>query len=228
MTLQELIDAVMLKATGKANQITTANPKWQKILGIANMYQSAWQHEPGQHWNSLYDRAYSLGTVSTKDSYDLDEEVDTVSTAKGDSVFVETTDGQRIKYELVAYDDLQNYPVGRYCAVIGRQIVFNKSFSDKDVEYGGRVYAPVFKNVETLEGASDDIQVDNPTWLVFMCAAEYIRNDIVKQNQYGNLITEANNLMTDMIRRNRAGQVRHIRGNWHNSGGSYVEAGALR
>lgn len=228
MTLQELIDAVMLKATGKATQITPSNAKWAKILGIANTYQKAWQHEPGQHWNSLYDRAYSVGTVSSKDAYDLDEEIDMVSTAKGDNIYVETTGKQKIKHQLVSYDDLQNYPAGKYCAVIGRQIVFNKTFSETDPEYGGKIYAPVFKNVEDLESADDDIQVDDPIWLVFMCAAEYIRNDIVKQNQYGNLIAEANNLMTDMIRRNRAGQVRHVRGNWHNAGGDYVTAGGLR
>ncbi len=52
-----------------------------------------------------------------------------------------------------------------------------------------------------------------------MTAAEYIRNDIVKQNQYGNLVAEANNLMTSMIRNNRSGQVRHVRGGWRNGGG---------
>ena len=225
MTLQELINAVILKATGKANILASTDAKYKKILGIANACQQEWQHEPGQHWNSLYNRAHSLGTVSARDAYDLDDEIDTISTAKGDDVCIETTSGQKIKYQLVSYDDLQNYPTGKYCAVVARQLVFNKVFSDTDPEYGGKIYAPVFTNVETLESADDDVQVDDPYWLVYKCAAEFVRNDIVKQNQYGNLIAEANNLMTSMIRRNRAGQVRHVRGGWRNPGGDYTSGG---
>ena len=221
MTLEELINAVMLKATGKATALTPSNTKWAKIVGIANSYQQAWQHEPGQHWNSLYNRSYSLGSVSTKDAYDLDEEIDTVSTSKGDNIYIQTATGDKIEYQLVAYDDLRNYPIGKYCAVVGNQVVFNKAFSKTDPEYGGKIYVPAFTNVETLESKDDEVQVDNPLWLVFMCAAEYIRNDIVKQNQYGNLIAEANNLMTDMIRRNRSGQVRRVRGGWRNPGGTF-------
>lgn len=225
MTLNELIQAVMLKATGKANIITSTNTKWAKILGIANTYQKTWQHEPGQHWNSLYNRDYQIGTVGARDAYDIDEEVDVLSTSKGDDVYVLTTNNKRIRYELVPYTDLQNHTSGNFCAKIGRQLVFNKVFSTYDVEYGGKIFAPAYLNVSELEDADDEVQVDNPTWLVFMCAAEYIRNDIVKQNQYGNLIAEANNLMKDMIQRNRAGQVRRVRGRWHNSGGAYTDGG---
>ena len=225
MTLQELIDAVILKATGKVTALTPENAKWQKILGIANSYQQAWQHEPGQHWNSLYNRNLSVGTITARDAYDLDEEIDTISTAKGDNVYIQAANGDKIEYELVPYDDLKNYKTGKYCAVVAKQLVFNKVFSNLDPEYGGKIYVPAYSNVETLERADDDIQVDNPLWLVFMCAAEYIRNDIVKQNQYSNLIAESNNMMTDMIRRTRAGQVCHVRGNWRNPGGDYASGG---
>lgn len=225
MTVEELINAIILKATGKANKLQPGTPKWDKVLGIANAYQKTWQHEPSQHWNSLYDRAHTVGTISASDTYELDDEVDFVSTAKGDNIYIDGKNGQRSEYELVAYDDLRNYSTGNYCAIIGKQLVFNKSFIETDPEYGGKIYAPIFKNVEELENKDDDVQVDNPMWLVFMSAAEYIRNDIVKQNQYGNLIAEANNLMTDMIRRNRSGQVRHVRGNWHNGGGNYTSGG---
>ena len=227
MTVEELINAVILKATGKANTLQPGTPKWDKVLGIANAYQKVWQHEPSQHWNSLYDPAHVVGTVSGKNAYELYDEIDAVSTSKGDDIYIEGTNGQKVNYQLVAYDDLKNYPTGRFCAVIGRQLVFNSGFSETDPEYGGKIHAPIFRNVENLENKNDEVAVDDPMWLVFMSAAEYIRNDIVKQNQYGNLIAEANNLMTDMIRRNRAGQVRKIRGNWHNGGGSYASEGTF-
>lgn len=227
MTLQELINATILKATGKPTILDQSNSKWSKILGIANAYQQTWQHEPGQHWNSLYNRACQIGSVSAKDAYDLDEDIDFISTAKGDNVYIQAADGKKVEYELVAYDDLKNYTTGNYCAIVAKQLVFNKIFGAADPEYGGKIYVPAYMNVEALEYADDDIQVDNPMWLVYMCAAEYVRNDIVKQNQYNNLIAEANNLMTDMIRRNRAGQVRRVRGSWHNGGGDYASEGAF-
>lgn len=218
MTLQELINAVMLKATGKAQELASSNAKWKKIRGIANYYQSAWVNEPGQKWNSLYDRAHAIGTISNNDTYALDDEIAEVSTAKGDNIYVENN-GKKINFQLVDYDDLRNYPTGNYCAVQSENLVFNARSAEDDPCYGGRIYAPVYLNIEELENADDDVVVDDPYWLVTMCAAEYIRNDIVKQNQYGNLIAEANNLMTNMIRRNRTGQVRKIRGGWRNPGG---------
>ena len=219
MTLQELINAVMLKATGKPTILASNNTKWEKIRGIANYYQQAWANEPGQHWNSLYERARQIGTISNNDEYDLDDDIAEISTAKGDDIYVLADDGSKIKFQLVNYDDLQNHLTGNYCAKLGQTLVFNARFADDDPCYGGKLYAPIYHTIEDLEDADDDVVVDNPEWLVTMTAAEYIRNDIVKQNQYGNLVAEANNLMTSMIRNNRAGQVRHIRGSFRNGGG---------
>lgn len=219
MTFQELCNAVMLKATGKATILSPDNAKWKKILGIANHYQNAWLNEPGQKWNSRYERAYELGTISDTDIYELDELVDEISVARGDRIYIETEDGKRIKYDLVDYDDLQNYSAGNYCAKMGNNLVFSRVFDEDSPEYGGTIYAPVYLGIEELTGKDDDIIVDDPYWLVTICAAEYIRNDIVKQNQYGNLMAEANNLMSSMIQRNRGGQVRKVRGSWRCPGG---------
>ena len=223
MTLQELINAVMLKATGKPTILANNNTKWEKIRGIANYYQQAWLNEPGVHWNSRYERARQIGTISNNDEYELDDEIKAISTAKGDNVYVLTNDGDKIKFQLVGYDDLQNYPTGNYCAKLGKTLVFNARFVEDDPCYGGKLYAPVYTGLDDLESGDDDILVDSPEWLVTMTAAEYIRNDIVKQNQYGNLIAEANNLMEAMIRNNRANQVRHVRGNFRNGGGMLYE-----
>lgn len=219
MTLQELIDAVILKATGKATALTQTNAKWQKIRGIANYYQNAWLNEPGQSWNSRYERARQIGTISSNDEYSLDDDIMEISTSKGDNVYVLTKDERKVEFQLVSYDDLKNYATGNYCAKIGQSLVFNKQFAENDPCFGGKLFAPVYTSIEDLESPDDDVSVDDPYWLVTIVAAEYIRNDIVKQNQYGNLMAEANNLMTGMIQRNRGGQVRKIRGSWRNSGG---------
>lgn len=219
MTLQELINATILKATGKPTILDRNNTKWEKIRGIANYYQNVWLNEPGQHWNSRYERARQIGTISSSDEYSLDDDITDISSAKGDNIYVLTTAGKKVPFQLVNYDDLKNYPVGNYCAKLGRSVVFNANFTEDNPCYGGKLFAPVYTSLEELENPDDDILVDNPEWLVVMSAAEYIRNDIVKQNQYGNLIAEANNLMTSMIRNNRIGQVQHIRGSFRNGGG---------
>ncbi|MCR5700185.1 MAG: hypothetical protein K6G49_02010 [Candidatus Saccharibacteria bacterium] len=223
MTLQELINAVMLKATGKPTILDQSNAKWSKIKGIANYYQNAWLNEPGQHWNSRYERARQIGNINNNDEYELDDDIADISTAKGDNVYVLTKEGEKKPFQLVTYDDLKNYPTGNYCAKLGQSLVFNARFAEDDPCYGGKLYAPVYTYVEDLEDPDDDVSVDNPVWLVTMCAAEYIRNDIVKQNQYGNLIAEANNLMQAMIINNRAGQVRRVRGGFRNGGGMYYD-----
>lgn len=220
MTLQEIINAVMLKATGKPTILVASDMKWEKVRGIANYYQQAWANEPGQHWNSLYNRAKLVGTITEgDDEYALPNDVADISTAKGDNIYILTSEGEKVKYQLVDYDDLKNHTHGRFCAKIGNKLVFNDSFASGDPCLGGEIHAPVYVKVSNMTNAEDETAVDIPEWLVTMAAAEYIRNDIVKQNQYGNLIAEANNLMNSMIRNNRAGQVRHIRGSFRNGGG---------
>lgn len=221
MTLQELINAVMLKATGKATILARSNSKWEKVRGIANYYQNAWRNEPSARpgWASLYEKDRVIGRVSKKRTYDLDEDIYEISNANGDYVYILTEDGNKLPYELVSYDDLQNYEGKNACAKLGLQLVFSRDFKEEDQEFGGRIIAPVYVTFDDLEDEDDDIIVDDPYWLVTICAAEYIRNDIVKQNQYSNLITEANSLMNNMIRRNRGTQTRKVRGQWRNVGG---------
>lgn len=218
MTLQELINAVMLKATGKPTILASNNTKWEKIRGIANYYQHAWANEPGQHWGSLYDMM-EVGTINTGSMYELPDTMAELSTAKGDKVVVIGLDGNRCEFELVSHDDLLSHPTGNYCAKMQNSLVFNTGFGEDDPLFGGTIWAPGYYKVNDLVEGTDAIVVDSPEWLVTMCAAEYIRNDIVKQNQYGNLVAEANNLMAAMIKNNRGAQVRHIRGSFRNGGG---------
>lgn len=219
MTLQDLINAVMLKATGKATVLAPSNAKWAKIKGIANYYQKAWLNESGQHWSSRYERNRQIGKVSKADEYELDDDILDISPAFGDNVYIEDKDGKRVDFELVTYDDLRNHPTGNYCAKLGNKLAFNARFAEDDPSFGGTIYAPVYTDIEELENGSDDVAVDDPYWLVTICAAEYIRNDIVKQNQYGNLMAEANNLMEAMMIKNRAGQVKRVRGSFKCPGG---------
>lgn len=187
-----------LKANGKLPTFASGSTKWLKIVAIANMYQRQWAREEGVNWNSLYDPNYSLGSVTATDTFDLDDEIRTLSKQEGDFVRVERGTNQYTNYTIVPSDRLKEFNAGNYCAQVGRTLKFNQTFLSSSAEYGKPILAPVYLYPETFEGDNDEIVVDDPDWLVLVTAAEYIRNDITKSNQYGNLIAEANTRMARM------------------------------
>lgn len=215
MTTTQLINAAYLKATGKVATFASGSTKWNKLLGIANFYIDNWENEPGVDWQSLYDPAYELGTITATDTYELDSDIRKVSQTQGDTirVYYDGSTTRYTEYDLVNAKDLKSYDTGAYCAIVGRTIMFNTAFTSSMPQFGGDLVVPVYTYAPDLVRASDTVPVDNPNWLVLMCAAEYIRNDITRQQQYGNLITEANQAMQRMIQDN-VGQIDLIEQPW--------------
>lgn len=222
MVTSEFVAAVILKATGKTSTAVSGDTKWTKVLGIGNFKIDDWANEPGTDWNSLYDPLFSLGTVSATDTFDLDDSIRKISDATDDDVIINHTDGVgQTCYRVVPADQLKNYysgqnkenPIGHYCAQIGRTLVFNHKFTSTDPQFGGTILVPVYTFPDHLSGDSDTVPVDIPNWLVVVTAAEYVRNDITKQNQYPALIAEANEIMQRMKDDNDA-QTQEVHGTW--------------
>jgi hypothetical protein len=160
--------------------------------------------------------------VSATDTFDLDDEIRKLSDARDDTVRIVHTDGTHYTdYEVVPANQLKtDYSSGAYCAQIGATLKFNKAFVSTDRQFGGTIYVPKYGFAEHLVNDSDDVPVDDPQWLVLMCAAEYVRNDIVKQNQYPNLVNEANALMQAMKDTNDA-QVEVVARPWRPAGATW-------
>lgn len=204
MNTRQLVSAVILKATGKVRNLPDTDKKYQKIVGIANMYIPVWQSEPNVDWQSLYEPSYFVGTLSTEQSYDIDtSEVAKVSNILGDTIKVRK-DGQVREYTTVPPEQAGIYKGQDCCIIAGHKLVFIDTIRNDDPMLGGKIEIPVYLKASLLTGASSIIPVDNPMWLVTICAAEYARNDILLQNQHGNLIEEANQLMQKMIENNSA------------------------
>lgn len=203
MTLTELIAKAYLAATGDVSTLASSDEDYKKLLSLANTIQHDWATEPGVNWASLYDPAVSIGTVSAADTYDLDDSIRQLSTAVGDYVVITHTDGQVSKYQLVSPEQLPQYESGNYCARVGRTIKFNKTFASSDPQYGGSITVPAYITPDDLVNATDEVVVDDPNWLVYMVAAEYVRSDIVLRDQYPNLVAKANNAMQGMKEANR-------------------------
>jgi len=89
-------------------------------------------------------------------------------------------------------------PNGFYCTQMGGQLVFNHTFMSTDPQFGGDIQVPCYVFTDELVNPTDEIQVNDPDWLVAMCAADYCRNDITRTNQYPILLAEANDIMTRM------------------------------
>lgn len=218
MTTSEYVASTILKATGEVSTAANGDAEWNKVLGIGNFYLNTWASEPGVDWDSLYTPEYSLGTVSATSTYDLDDEIIKISDQAGDIVRIDHTDGVGYSvYQIVNANQLKRYyegnkatSHGNVCAQVGRTLVFNKVFAATDPEFGGAITVPIYVAPEPLVNESDTVPVDDPNWLVVIAAAEYVRNDITLQQQYPNLITEANQLMQDMKNKNDTAQLQEI------------------
>lgn len=220
MLASEFVTAVYLKAERKIPTFLSGSSKWNTILAIGNSKIDAWMTEPDANWDSLYDSIYPIGTVSATNTFELDDEVRILSPAPGDYVIITHTDGTISEYETVKAKDLKRYATGNYCAKVGRNLVFSRAFTTSDTESGGTITAPVYRYAEHLINDNDEVPVDDPNWLVLATAAEYNRGDIVKQNQYPNIINEANALMEAMKISNEA-QVEDAPRPWNPGGATW-------
>lgn len=226
MIASEFVAQTLLKATGKTSSAVFGDTKYTKVLGIGNMAIDNWSNEPDVDWTSLYDPQVSLGSVTATDTFELDESIRKISDTSGDAVQIFHADGSGVTtYDIVKADTLKRYysgqnkqnSVGTICAQIGRNLVFNHEFSSTDSEFGGTILVPAYLYPEHLSKPGDTIPVDIPSWLVVISAAEYVRNDITKQGQYPNLISEANQIMERMKADNEA-QVSTVDMPWQASG----------
>ena len=225
MTITEFVADTYLKATGKTTTLTTGS-KYNRIIALGDYYQRRWAREPGVDWNSLYNPLYQIGSVSATDTYDIDPStVRKLSSKEGDVVRIVWTNGVGYTdYDIVGADDLKQYyaganketSLGNYCARIGNDIVFNNKFTSSDKEYGGKIYIPVYVYPEAITSDNpdtDEVQVDDPDWLVTRVAAEYVRNDLTRRGRYPELLQEANEIMARM-RDDNEGQIDRVNTPW--------------
>ena len=212
MTITEAITATFLKSTGKATPPLVGSSKYNQIVGLLDFYQRRWAREPDIAWDSLYDPSFSIGSITNTDTYDLDtSSIRRISNREGDYIRIMWTDGVGYSdYSLVNQDELKQfyrgqnkeYPKGNIATQIGTTLVFNHKFISTDPEFGGDIQVPIYGFPDPITADnpdSDEVQVNDPDWLVTRCAAEYVRNDIVRRSRYPELLSEANEMMTRMI-----------------------------
>jgi len=210
MTVDNAIIRAYRKATRKSVSAVAsiATAKYNALLGYADDWSKAWEAEAGTDWISRYE-VVDHGAITATDTFDLDDSVRKLSLQQGDPVYIAALTGtQRYYYDLVRpdrlfvtdFDDEMPTLVGPNDVVArqGRTLRFRTAFTSASPQFGGTLFVPAYTYVDDITTGSQDIQVDDPMWLVCMMAAEYVRNDTVKQGQYGNLIDQANDRMAAM------------------------------
>ncbi len=219
MLVDTAINKVNLLANGKGSDLVVDSTKYTKILRLLNLYKDVWAQEPGIQWNSLRALTSLSATVSATATYALPTSVidgtAKLSTQEGDYVRILHTDGvKESDYTLVQdsklYNDGQsiNNPGGDFCARRGSNLIFPVAFTASSAQFGGTIKVPLYVTpadmVTSTSDPTDTVECDDPMWVVFMAAAEYIRNDVTKQNQYANLVAQAINSMNAMKENNES------------------------
>lgn len=210
MILTDFITNAYLIATGKATPPASGTAKYTKLVALANLFTQNWASESGVDWKSLRTVATVTGTVTATDAFALPTTLGKLSRTEGDFVRILCTDGTETQYTIVPIERLYeegskvNATGNDTCAVSGSNLIFNTPFQATDKEFGGTIYVPGYITPATLSAGTDVIQVDDPYWLVFAVAAEFVRTDLTRQDQYPNLIAQANNSMEGMKQDNES------------------------
>lgn len=198
MNTQQLVDATILKATGKKRVFAPGSKKYERIVGIANYFIGVWEAE--HPWTSLYDPELEIGKAGPEASYELPDEVRTISKNPDDKVRILRTDGGITEFMLVEASSLRSYSQmgASVCAKIGRRLVFGRPFLAGTAEVGGAILVPCYQYSERLTSPYDPVPVDDPNWLIVRSAAEYALKDLLLQNQAELLEAEASSVLETM------------------------------
>lgn len=193
MNLSEVINLAYQTATGKTKTLSLGNSKYERMLNIANMANMQWESEPDVIWGSLCEDR-EIGVIDDSTSYKLPEDVRTVDFRK----FITLTKGS--SSWTVPFISPQLFKGGCYGVLqLGWKLDFNGLTEEMK---GAKIIAPVIRRTKKLVEPEDKVEIDDPYWLVYMIAAEFVRNSRTKSNQYGNLVTLAQSSMEGMKNRN--------------------------
>lgn len=198
-----VIQKAYLHAQRKDTPPGTGTPKYEALLEMADSFQKEWASEPDTEWSSLYDKV-TLGTISATDTYGISSDINYII-KEDDPIY--TTDGtDKIYYSLVSPTELEISNASNPVAEQGGSLVFKDAFTADSTDFGWDLVVPAQLLVGDITQGTDIVEVDDPMWLAWMMGAEFVRNDIVRQNQYSNMLNHAQLLMTKMKESN-VGQV---------------------
>lgn len=201
MTGQELLNQIYYAYKGKDTSRHPAwgTPKASTAIAIANRKQREWATDGRNKWNSLFEiRALSSAIDDQTTTYDLDGDFFQPS----DYARIVKTDGSVYEYPITQAQKRNDYDQAIYIhGSKPKQITFAQTI-DSGLD-GATIYVPGYYLPADITSASQFIVVDEPNWLVYITASELARNDASKDDQYVNLVNQANDIYRKMSDSNR-------------------------
>lgn len=219
MTIDQAITRAYVHALRKPVGPNSGSTKYNALLAIADSMTKLWAMEPSVEWSSLYSLVTLTPTVTATDTFAIDATINDISNREGDYVLLTNgTNTQRVI--LVSPDQLYQYKDQIAAAKIGSNLKFSKAFVATDSVFGYNIKVPALLYPTDITAGSQTVQVDDPMWLVYMMAAEFCRNDVVKQGQYDNLLALAEQSMEKMKQTN-GGQMAEVATPWTPAGAEW-------
>ena len=203
----DLIQQVYRKATGELDlSVTPESEDGQTVLSVINETVDYYYNAVDFFGNRLLwarniDPLYVIGDANGTDNfYPIDwDEVQ----ALPDGFYFPIVVGQT-HYELVPYEQLHGTgsKSQNICAINSEGLYFLHPPESGEIHYPcvpyGRHLTGIEKDVEAVTG------VHNLLWLAWAAAAEYVRTDIVRGEQYPNVLNQANDVFGRMVSDNDA------------------------
>lgn len=208
------------------------SPKYSAALAIADSAQKMWADEAETGWDSMYQLVQLAATVpaatdpapipAVLPSVALDPSIDYVSQRDGNPVLITSTSGGDPKrFEVIKPNQLYEWRYKDAVAQEGRNLIFSHAFAANDALVGGSIQIPAYVFPPDIAASTDNVIVDNPMWLVYMIAAELVRNDVVKRPEYNNILAMADAVMEKMLDAN-GGQRTEAVTPWRPAGESWI------
>lgn len=203
MTVDQVITKAYQEAKGKPVPPAQGTTKYNSLLILCDNLQKIWAAEPDVEWNSLYS-VVNIGPITATGSFAIPATVDYLIKRSTDPIYTSNgVSGHRKDYKLVQPNQLYLNKYTDGIAQAGSNLIFPQAFTSANTDFGWDLYAPAILKVDDITAGTDTVQVDDPMWLVFMVAADFVRNDLVRQNQYDRLVAYAQEVMRKMKQRNQ-------------------------
>ena len=227
MILDDFVATTYLLATGKAVPPTFGQSKYTKMVALANLYTAAWANEAETDWQSLRQIFVVSSTVTPTATFSQPDGIGKISDQDGDYVRIMHTDGttesdytvvpvQRLYDGRTSINNTGEHEVmaDGTVAIAAGNLIFSRAFLATDPQIGGTIKIPGYIIPDKLINPTDLISTDDPYYLCYRVAAEYIRNDITRVQLYGSLIDQAKESMAGMQDKNATQSEETYRGAW--------------
>lgn len=214
MKADDVIQKAYRMASGDDEKLDRNDLSWLKYLGLLNQFQTEWANEqlmlPNERWLSLErTRAFDLnGTVVELPSDAQEIAMHPLTNLAVAIIQNYGQANQSLKLELKGLNPSQfarrdDYQVVFTYDYLNKRLTIKSGILQQAKDWGDcKLIITYYKAVDKLEQADNQVEVDNPNWLIYRLAAEIARSDD-ELEQYRNLVELAQSSMMSMANRQR-------------------------